>query len=162
MLYRVATKDDLKQILKMKENVKKRIIKQNLPMWLYGYPLDEYIIDDVTSNEGRVIEIDGKVVSYSCFHHASKEYGNGVFKKDNVMSFGRLMVDDEYVGKQIGDYMVQSMIEEAKSLNVEGVGILADDFNVKAMNLYKKYGFEIEGARQFPFAYLTILGLYFN
>ena len=159
MLYRVATKDDLKQILKMKENVKKRIIKQNLPMWLYGYPFDEYIIDDVTSNEGRVIEIDGKVVSYSCFHHASKEYGNGVFKKDNVMSFGRLMVDDEYVGKHIGDYMVQSMIEEAKSLNVEGVGILADDFNVKAMNLYKKYGFEIEGARQFPFAYLTILGL---
>ena len=162
MLYRVATKDDLKQILKMKENVKKRIIKQNLPMWLYGYPLDEYIIDDVTSNEGRVIEIDGKVVSYSCFHHASKEYGNGVFKKDNVMSFGRLMVDDEYVGKHIGDYMVQSVIEEAKSLNVEGVGILADDFNVKAMNLYKKYGFEIEGTRQFPFAYLTILGLYFN
>ena len=127
-------------------------------MWLNGYPLDEYIIDDIKSNEGRVIEIDGKVVSYSCFHHASKEYGNGVFKKDNVMSFGRLMVDDEYVGKHIGDYMVQSMIEEAKSLNVEGVGILADDFNVKAMNLYKKYGFEIEGTRQFPFAYLTILG----
>ena len=33
-------------------------------------------------------DLDGKVVSYSCFHHASKEYGNGVFKKDNVMSFG--------------------------------------------------------------------------
>ena len=161
MIYRVATFDDLNEIIIMKNKVKQRIINQNLPMWLNGYPLDEYIIDDIKSNEGRVIEINGKIVSYSCFHHASKEYGNGVFKKDNVMSFGRLMVDDGYVGKHIGDYMVKSMIEEAKSLNVEGVGILADDFNVKAMNLYKKYGFNIEGARQFPYAYLTILGLYF-
>lgn len=161
MIYRVATLNDLNEIIIMKNKVKQRIINQNLPMWLNGYPLDEYIIDDIKSNEGRVIEINGKIVSYSCFHHASKEYGNGVFKKDNVMSFGRLMVDDGYVGKHIGDYMVKSMIEEAKSLNVEGVGILADDFNVKAMNLYKKYGFNIEGARQFPYAYLTILGLYF-
>lgn len=161
MIYRVATLDDLNEIIIMKNKVKQRIINQNLPMWLNGYPLDEYIIDDIKSNEGRVMEINGKIVSYSCFHHASKEYGNGVFKKDNVMSFGRLMVDDGYVGKHIGDYMVKSMIEEAKSLNVEGVGILADDFNVKAMNLYKKYGFNIEGARQFPYAYLTILGLYF-
>lgn len=161
MIYRVATLDDLNEIIIMKNKVKQRIINQNLPMWLNGYPLDEYIIDDIKSNEGRVIEINGKIVSYSCFHHASKEYGNGVFKEDNVMSFGRLMVDDGYVGKHIGDYMVKSMIEEAKSLNVEGVGILADDFNVKAMNLYKKYGFNIEGARQFPYAYLTILGLYF-
>ena len=52
MIYRIAKKDDLEQILKMKENVKKRIIKQNLPMWLNGYPLDEYIIDDIKSNEG--------------------------------------------------------------------------------------------------------------
>ena len=161
MIYRIATLNDLNEIIIMKNKVKQRIINQNLPMWLNGYPLDEYIIDDIKSNEGRVIEINGKIVSYSCFHHASKEYGNGVFKKDNVMSFGRLMVDDGYVGKHIGDYMVKSMIEEAKSLNVEGVGILADDFNVKAMNLYKKYGFNIEGARQFPYAYLTILGLYF-
>ena len=161
MIYRVATLDDLYEIIIMKNKVKQRIINQNLPMWLNGYPLDEYIIDDIKSSEGRVIEINGKIVSYSCFHHASKEYGNGVFKKDNVMSFGRLMVDDGYVGKHIGDYMVKSMIEEAKSLNVEGVGILADDFNVKAMNLYKKYGFNIEGSIQFPYAYLTILGLYF-
>ena len=161
MIYRIASQDDLNQILIMKNKVKQRIIKQNLPMWLNGYPLDEYIIEDINCNEGRVIEIDGKIVSYACFHHATKEYGNGVFKKDNVMSFGRLMVNDGYVGKHIGDFMVKSMLEEAKLLNVDGVGILADDFNVKAMNLYKKYGFEIEGARQFPYAYLTILGLYF-
>ena len=132
MIYRVATLDDLNEIIIMKNKVKQRIINQNLPMWLNGYPLDEYIIDDIKSNEGRVIEINGKIVSYSCFHHASKEYGNGVFKKDNVMSFGRLMVDDGYVGKHIGDYMVKSMIEEAKSLNVEGMTVeqilnLSDD-----------------------------------
>ena len=45
------------------------------------------------------------------------------------------------------------MIEEAKTLNVEGLGITADDFNIKAVNLYKKHGFIKEGEEQFPYAY---------
>ena len=68
MIYRIATLDDLNEIIIMKNKVKQRIINQNLPMWLNGYPLDEYIIDDIKSSEGRVIEINGKIVSYSCFH----------------------------------------------------------------------------------------------
>ena len=49
MIYRIANENDLKQIIKMKNNVKERIIKQKLPIWLNGYPLDEYIIQDVTT-----------------------------------------------------------------------------------------------------------------
>ena len=53
------------------------------------------------------------------------------------------------------------MIHEAKALNVEGLGILADDCNIKAVNLYKKHGFVKEKEMQFPFAYLSVFGLYF-
>ena len=92
--------------------------------------------------------------------------GSGValvtpFKKDNVYSFGRLMVLDGYVGKHIGDFLVKSMINEAKLLKVDGMGILVDACNTIAVNLYKKYGFKKEGENQFPFAYLDIYGLYF-
>ena len=161
MLYRKATMKDYEEIIIMKNNVKERIIKQNLPIWLNGYPLDILIKEDIENGECRVIEINNKVVAYACFHHAEKEYGKGVFKKDNLYSFGRVMVCDEYVGKHIGDYLVSKMIEEAKNLNVEGIGILADSCNTIALNLYKKYGFKKEGSKQFPFAFLDIYALYF-
>ena len=160
MIYRKATLDDLKEIIIMKNKVKERIIKEGLPIWQNGYPLDSMIEEDINFQEGRVITINNEIVGYSCFHNAEKEYGKGVFKKDNVQSFGRVMVKDEYLGQHIGDFLVKSMIEEAKTLNVEGMGILVDECNIKAYSLYKKYGFNKEGEDQFPFAYLDILGLY--
>lgn len=161
MIYKKATINDLNEILIMKNEVKQRVIKDNLPIWLNGYPLDQIIIDDINDNEGRIVVIDNEIIAYACFHHAFKEYGNGVFKKDNVYSFGRVMVKNNFLNKHVGSFIVKSMIEEAKSLNVDGIGILVDSCNIKAVNLYKKYGFIKEGARKFPFAYLDIYGLYF-
>ena len=161
MEYKKAKISQLEEIIKLKNEVKQRVIKEGLPIWQNGYPLDEMIIEDIENNEGRIVVIDNKIVAYSCFHHAIKEYGIGVFKKDNVQSFGRLMVSDLCVGKHVGDFLVRSMIEESRTLGVEGMGILVDECNIKAYSLYRKYGFRKEGAQQFPYAYLDILGLYF-
>ena len=161
MEYKKAKMSQLEEIIKLKNEVKQRVIKEGLPIWQNGYPLDEMIVEDIENEEGRIVIIDNKIVAYSCFHHAIKEFGIGVFKKDNVQSFGRLMVSDLCVGKHVGDFLVRSMIEESKTLGVEGMGILVDECNIKAYSLYKKYGFKKEGAQQFPYAYLDILGLYF-
>ena len=161
MIYRVPEINEIEEILVMKNNVKKRVIESGLPMWLNGYPLDEMIVEDVYLGDARVIELDGKIVAYAHFCHANKEYESGTFKKDNLQTFGRVMVNDGYTGKHIGDFLVRNMIDEAKTLAVEGMCITADDFNVKAMNLYRKYGFVVEGEQQFPYAYLVKLGLYF-
>ena len=161
MRYRKAELKDLEEILIMKNKVKERVIKENLPIWQNGYPLDEMIIEDVKKNEGRVVEIDGEIVAYACFHHRETEYPEKTFKYDNVQCFGRVMVKENYVGRKIGSFLVSSMIEEAKNLDVLGMGILADECNIKAVNLYKKHGFTKEGSKQFPYAYLDIFGLYF-
>ena len=162
MIYRKPKVEEINDILIMKNNVKKRIIDSGMPMWLNGYPLDEMIVEDIEIGDARIVELDGKVVAYAHYCHASKEYDNGTFKKDNLQTFGRVMVDDGYTGKHIGDFLVKSMIEETKTLGVDGMGITGDDFNVKAMNLYKKYGFIKEGEEQFPYAYLSKLVVYFN
>jgi hypothetical protein len=39
--------------------------------------------------------------------------------------------------------------------------ITGDDFNTKAMNLYKSLGFVKIGEKQFPYAYLSIFKLDF-
>ena len=141
-MYLKAKKEDLQEILIMKNGVKQRVINENLPIWKDGYPLDEMIVSDIKNEEGRVVKIDNEIVAYACFHHASTEYDNGTFKKDNVQSFGRVMVKDGFTGKKIGDFLVKSMIEEAKTLNVEGMAIGVDSCNIKAVNLYKKHGFK--------------------
>lgn len=161
MIYRIPNINEIPEILEMKHRVKQRVTDSGLPMWLNGYPADEMLVEDIELGDARVIELDGKIVAYAHYCHTSKEYDNGTFKKDNLQTFGRVMVDDGYTGKYIGDFLVKNMIEEAKTLNVEGLGITADDFNIKAVNLYKKHGFIKEGEEQFPYAYLSKLSLYF-
>ena len=47
MKYLVATSKHLEEILIMKNKVKERVIKENLPIWKDGYPLDEMIKEDI-------------------------------------------------------------------------------------------------------------------
>ena len=145
----------------MKNRVKQRIIKANLPMWLNGYPLDEYLTEDVMNSFGRVIELDGNIVAYAVLYPSHIEYENEIENIVDLYSFGRVMVDDGYTGMGIGKFLVTNMINEAKSLNQKGMLITGDDFNTKAMNLYKSLGFVKIGEKQFPYAYLSIFKLFF-
>lgn len=161
MIYRIANNKDLTQIINMKNRVKQRIINSNLAIWLNGYPQDDFILDDINNSYGRVVEIDGRVVSYAVFYPTYIEYENEIENINNLYSFGRVMVDDDYTGMGIGKYLVNSMINEAKSLNQKGILITADDFNTKAINLYTSLGFVKIGEKQFPYAYLSIFKLLF-
>ena len=58
MKYLVATSKHLEEILIMKNKVKERVIKENLPIWKDGYLLDEMIKEDIAHSEGRIIQID--------------------------------------------------------------------------------------------------------
>lgn len=162
MNYRVATLKDLNEIIMMKNRVKERIILANLPIWKDGYPQNNLIIEDIINNDARVIELDGKIVAYSMLCESEKIYAeDNLFDTDKLYSFGRIMVDDGYTGLGVGKFLVSNMINEAKTKNMIGMKITADNCNIKALNLYKSFGFKKEGEHQFPYAYLEIYGLYF-
>ena len=161
MIYRTAGQEDYKKIIEMKNRVKQRIIEANLPMWLNGYPKDEYIFEDITCSYGRVIELNGKIVGYAVLYPSYVEYENEIDNINDLYSFGRVMVDDGYTGMGIGKFLVTSMINEAKENNQKGMLITGDDFNIKAMNLYKGLGFVKIGEKQFSYAYLSIFKLLF-
>lgn len=162
MIYRIATLKDFEKIILMKNRVKERIIKSQLPIWLNGYPMDCLIEEDIKNKEARVIELDGKIIAYSMLCETSKEYDEeNIFDTTNLYSFGRVMVDDGYTGLGVGKFLISNLINEVKSLNKKGMKITADSCNIKALNLYKSFGFKKEGEHQFPYAYLEIYGLYF-
>ena len=162
MTYRKTTQQDLDVVLALKNQVKARVIAENLAIWQDGYPQDQLIVDDFANGFGRVVEIDGRIVGYATFHPAHYEYPKDTFKSNNVMSFGRVMVANDFVGKHVGSFLVKNMIAEARNLGYEGVGILVDDFNTRATQLYYHLGFVKEGRNLFPWAELDILALYFH
>ena len=162
MTYRKTTQQDLDVVLALKNQVKARVIAENLAIWQDGYPQDQLIVDDFANGFGRVVEIDGRIVGYATFHPAHYEYPKDTFKSNNVMSFGRVMVANDFVGKHVGSFLVKSMIAEARNLGYAGVGILVDDFNTRATQLYYHLGFVKEGRNLFPWAELDILALYFH
>ena len=162
MEYTKAILSDYDEIVVMKDQVKQRVIEENLPIWKNGYPTNEMIQDDLVNGYGRVIKVDNKIVAYASFMHSSIMYPNEfIFKKENLYSFGRVMVCNEYLSQGVGRYLVNQMILEAKKLKAEGLGIAADECNIKATKLYKSLGFTKEGEKDFGYAYLEIYGLYF-
>ena len=74
MEYKKATLNDLSQIISMKDAVKDRVIKENLPIWKNGYPQDFLIKEDIVNNKARIILIDNEIVAYAAFCHASEDY----------------------------------------------------------------------------------------
>ena len=100
MIYRNAVIGDYESIIAMKNRVKDRIIKEKLNIWNHGYPLDSMILEDISKSYGRVVELDGEIVAYAVFHHCSCDYEPNTFKKNNLQSFGRVMVKNGYTGKQ--------------------------------------------------------------
>ena len=111
MIYRNATKNDLKQIIMIKNRVKERVIKENLPIWLNGYPTDDYLLEDVEKNRGRVIDLNNKIVAYSMLCESSEEYAEfNLFDTNKLYSFGRVMVDDNYTGLGIGKFLISNIL----------------------------------------------------
>ena len=161
MEYQVAKINQLSDILSMKNRVKQRIINQNLPIWLNGYPQDDFIKEDIENDFGRIIVVDNKVAAYAAFYPAVWEYEGQLNDIKYRYSYGRVMVDDDFLGLGIGKLLVKSMINEAKALGYKGMLITADDVNIKAVNLYTSLGFIKTGEKQFPYAYLSIFKLDF-
>lgn len=159
-LYREASKEDLKEILEMRNRVKARIIAEGLPMWLNGYPQDHLISLDIENKDGRVLIVDNKIVAYASLHSIA-EYPENTFLKNHLLSFSRIMVDDGYTGLKLGNVLITQMIREAKEKKYSGMGILVDDFNKRALHLYLKHGFIFENHSHFPYGDLDVYGLYF-
>ncbi len=160
--YNIAKIDDLEEILILKNEVKQKVIDEQLPIWQNGYPQDELIKEDIDNQFGRVIKVNGVIVSYATYHPALYEYDKGTFPNDEVMSFGRVMTKVDQTKKGYASLLIEKMIEETKENNLPGLGILVDSFNKKALSVYLKHGFKYIGTGTFPWAVLDIYYLSFQ
>lgn len=155
-IYQIAKKEHLNEILSIKNDVKEKVIKENLPIWQNGYPQDDLIEEDIENGFGRILIVNNEIVSYATYHPASYEYDKGTFPNDDVMSFGRVMTKVSQTKKGFATMLIEEMIKETKQKKIPGLGILVDDFNKKALNIYLKFGFKYLKTSSFPWAILDV------
>ncbi len=162
MKYCKLQEEDINELIILKNQVKERIIKSNLPIWLGEYPSDETLLNDIKNGFARALKINEEIIAYATLHKDSYEYEKGTFKRENLMSFGRVMVKTNYLHMHIGYKLLENIINEVKENGSIGIGILVDRCNIKALNLYKSLGFKYEGQGIFPWATLDKYTLYFD
>lgn len=160
--YRIASLVDLENILEIKKEVKKKISSDKLLIWQNNYPSDDLLKEDIENGFGRILEVDDKIVSYASLYPCSYEYDSKTFYSDELMSFGRIMTKVSEVNKGYATSLIEHLIQEVKEKKYPGLGILVDNFNEKALNIYKKFGFKYCGTSNFPWAVLDKYCLKFN
>ncbi|NOH96063.1 GNAT family N-acetyltransferase [Vibrio sp. 99-70-13A1] len=95
----------------------------NIPTGVYSY----------------VAEVEGKIVGNIGFQQNQRP------RNQHMASFG-MGVHDDFSGLGIGSKLLETVIELADNwLNVHRIHIEAHCDNERAIALYKKFGFEIEG-----------------
>ena len=146
LTYRTASLEDLQAILELLDKVKAHNKIIDLKIWQKDYPNATFIVNDLKDACGRVIEDeDGKILAYTAFVKTDEEYGVDAFSLRYLMTFSRLMVNPETQGQGIGYFFIQQLINETRMIDGSGLAITVDDFNERAVNLYKKFGFTKTG-----------------
>lgn len=63
----------------------------------------------------------------------------------NDIELKKLFVDTEHHGKGIGSQLIEAMLAHEKLVNIQNIYLDVYPENVKAIALYKKYGFQAAG-----------------
>lgn len=87
-----------------------------------------------------VAEVDGKVVGFISF--SSRD----LTRISHVGNFV-VGVDKDYWGLRIGGNLITSMLDKSKDMGLKKISMEVVEANYRAIELYKKHGFEIEGKK---------------
>ncbi len=69
----------------------------------------------------------------------------GQWRKQHFATIGALAIFPEHQGKGVASRMMRAVFEHLKQRNIKRLELIVECDNPKAISLYKKLGFEIEG-----------------
>ncbi len=149
MVFRLATLEDLPQIMPIMEAAVARMLREGKQQWDETYPALPHIMDDVIARSGYVLEECGKVMAYGAVVYTGEPaYDDlaGEWLSDGpYVVVHRLAVSQESQGSGVATQffkMVENMAAE------KGIGSFRVDTNFDnfaMLHLMEKCGFEYCG-----------------
>lgn len=93
-----------------------------------------------------VAEIDSETVGYAKLNLNSKD---SAVKGRKVLEIERIYAAKEHIGKGVGKELMQASIQEAKRRGFDSVWLGVWEKNPRAIEFYKKWGFQKVGTHAF-------------
>ncbi|HOR53509.1 MAG TPA: GNAT family N-acetyltransferase, partial [Bacilli bacterium] len=147
MQFRLAEKQDLRQIISMYKKVVENMNANGIEIWDESYPFS-FFESDIQNKQLYILEKDNRIVSAvaMCNKHIGENVGK--WKNPNAHAFylSRFAVNPEYLKQGIGSLMVSKVKGIAKELGAEYLRLFVVIINKRAIQFYEKNGFsKVEG-----------------
>ncbi|MCM8759629.1 MAG: GNAT family N-acetyltransferase [Candidatus Omnitrophica bacterium] len=113
-------------------------LSEKTKYFFHPHPFDRKTAENLCSEKKKnvlryVLIIDDKIAGYGFLWDLHRDFP----------SLG-ICISDDFHGKGLGKILLDYLINFAKSKNKKGLCLTVYNDNEKALNLYKKVGFEIE------------------
>ena len=145
MIFRLATKNDLKHLEKMYGEISDNLIKNQIYIyWSNYYPYEEIEEVDLENNTFYVLEKNGEIVggiNLSLSHEKEKQI-NWKNKNAKAVYISKLGVNINFLKQGLGKALIENAKQLAKENGAEVLRLFVVDKNTPAINLYTKNGFE--------------------
>lgn len=142
IIIRQATLSDLKSIQKLNYELFKLENENFDPTLIVDWPLSEEgknYFEDLIKNEYVIIAIeDENIIGYL----AGTINEKGSYELIQYGEINNMLVDNNYRGFGVGKQLINCFKEYCKSKSIKNLKVVASAKNKKAIDFYKKQGFE--------------------
>jgi ribosomal protein S18 acetylase RimI-like enzyme len=112
--------------------------------FLEPFPLDQtaaFVASNISSGNPHVVAVDGERVVGWC---DIKRETIAIYAHEGSLGMGVL---DEYRGRGLGERLLRTALDAARTQGFERVSLSVYARNTRAFELYRKVGFAVEGTR---------------
>ena len=144
MNYRIATVDDLLQVIPIYKTAIERMAVNGIEQWdMEAYPTNEDILRDIEKREMYVgIQNDRIVVAYTINKEADAQYQNASWSEGfSFLIVHRLCVAPEFQHQNIARETMTHIQDESRCYGIKAIHLDAFKQNPYAISLYKKLGY---------------------
>lgn len=149
MVFRLATLEDLPQIMPIMEAAVARMLREGKQQWDETYPALPHIMDDVMAGQGYVLEECGKVMAYGAVVYTGEPaYDDleGEWLSDGqYVVVHRIAVAQECQGSGVATIFFEAVERQAADRGIGSFRIDTNFDNFPMLHLMEKCGFEYCG-----------------
>ena len=151
---RLATKDDLAEIMAIIGDAKIFLKKSGSTQWQNGYPNEESILDNIKNGDGYVLVVGDKVAGYTAAitgvdpHYLKIEGGSWSDNDDPYTTIHRICLSSNYQGQGLSRIFMSDIISLEYATGVRNFRVDTHRLNKPMQKLATGNGFEYRGIIQ--------------
>jgi diamine N-acetyltransferase len=151
MKIRIATESDIEQLCKIgKRTFVETYGEQNTPENLQNYLEEKFnekqISDEILTDETifLLVELNNETIGYAKMRVNLAENPD-----PKSLEIERIYIEKAFHGQKLGATLMQECINVSREKGYQSLWLGVWEYNPKAINFYKKWGFEIYGTHIF-------------